>query len=94
MYYAAPRNERKTWADGNRVRLGPMSHDRINDVVNWLHAEHGGANRWRGIAGLGVSGYRAGPFRVNAVNVGGDNYYVDVLLPDEPAAFHCFLIWA
>lgn len=94
MYSITPNNDRTSWADGNRVRLGPMPHDRIREVVRWLHVEHGGANHFRGIEGLGLSGYRGGPFRLNAVGIGGDNYFVDVLLPDEQSAFHCFLIWS
>lgn len=82
-----------SWTDGNRVRLGPIDHDLIKTIVYWLHDQHGGRRHWESVMGLGLGGYRAGPFRVNAVHVGHGKYMMDVLLPDEAAAMQCFLIW-
>jgi hypothetical protein len=71
-----------------------MPHWEISKIVEWLHEQHGGHRHWQGGEGLGLAGYRAGPFRVKIMNIGGDNYYMDVLLPNEDAAMQCYLFWA
>ena len=83
-----------SWQGGKTVRLGPMSYDKIDAVIAWLHDQHGGHNRWSGMHSAGFTGYQGGVFKVKPLGVEHAQVVLDVLLPDDAAAMMCWLNWA
>lgn len=80
--------------DGKLVRLGPL-HDRdIKKIVQWLHAKHGGTNRYRDLSDFGYGGYKGPGFKALGIRVEHGMYVLELELTSDMDAMELWLQWA
>lgn len=80
--------------DGRLVRLGPMYARDITRIIAWLHARHGGTNRYYDLSDFGYGGYRGPGFKALGIRVEDEKYVLDLELSSESDAMELWLQWA
>lgn len=66
----------------------------ITGIIGWLHARHGGTNRYHDVSDFGYGGYRGPGFKALGIRVEDEKMVLDLELASEIDAMELWLQWS